>query len=155
MPKIQETRTVSRPRSEVFSYVADFANIAQWDPGVTASERIDKGALRVGSSFTLMVRFGSQQLPMVYSITSLTADSCVELEGVGEKLKAIDEIRFSDAAAGGTRIDYSADLRFKGFLRLLSPFMGRTLRKVGGEALDGLVSQLGESPASKVDEDLS
>ena len=141
MPTLNETRTVPRPRPEVFAYTADFTNIDQWDPGVVSSTRIDNGALKVGSAFTLMVKFGSRELPMVYTITALEKDKRVVLDGVGDKLRAIDDIRFSDAD-GGTRVDYSADLQFKGVLRFLTPLMGRTLDKVGRKALDGLASQL-------------
>lgn len=141
MPRLEETRTVPKPRSEVFAYVADFSTISEWDPGVVSSERIDSGPLNVGSAFALMVRFGSRQLPMVYTITVLEEDSRIVLEGVGEKLTAVDDIRFSDADAG-TRIDYAADLEFQGLLRLVAPLIGGKLRQLGAMALDGLASRL-------------
>lgn len=141
MARLQETRTVSRPRSEVFAYTADFANIENWDPGVTASSRIDQGPLKVGSAFTLMVKFGTRQLPMVYTITRLDPDRQVVLRGVGDKLIAVDDIRFADTDGGGTRIDYSADLEFKGILKVAAPFMGGMLAKVGTKALDGLAAR--------------
>jgi carbon monoxide dehydrogenase subunit G len=125
----------------VFAYTADFANIAEWDPGVVSSERIDSGPLKEGSAFALVVRFGSQQLPMLYTITMLEQDSRVVLEGVGDTLTAIDDLRFTDAD-GGTRIDYRADLEFRGLLRFAAPFIGGKLRQVGTDALDGLASQL-------------
>lgn len=141
MPTLKETRTVPRPQSEVFAYVADFANSAEWDPGVAAASRIDSGPLKVGSAFSLMVKFGGRQVPMLYTITALEPESRVVLEGVGDSLVAIDDIRFS-AEGGGTRIDYEADLEFKGLLRFAVPFMGGALKKVGEKALDGLASTL-------------
>jgi carbon monoxide dehydrogenase subunit G len=141
MPTLSETRTVPRPRSEVYAYTADFSNISDWDPGVAASERIGSGPLEVGSAFTLMVKFGPRELPMVYTITELVPDERFVVRGVGDKLIAIDDIRFSDAD-GGTRIDYSADLEFSGILKLLAPLMGGVLKKVGEKALDGLAAKL-------------
>ncbi len=141
MPTLTETRTVPRPRPEVFAYTADFSHISEWDPGITASDRIDSGPLRVGSAFTLMVKFGSRQVPMVYTITSLEPDERVVLEGVGDKLRAVDDIRFRDAGTG-TRIDYRADLEFQGVMRFVAPLMGGVLAKVGEKALDGLAARL-------------
>ena len=37
MAVIQESVETDLPIDQVFSYVADFANIEQWDPGVTRS----------------------------------------------------------------------------------------------------------------------
>lgn len=142
MPVLKEVRTVPKSRSEVFAYTADFSNIETWDPGVTASSRIDQGPLKVGSAFTLMVKFGARQVPMVYTVTMLEPDTRVVLEGVGDKLVAIDDIRFSDVADGGTRIDYSADLQFKGLLKFMAPLMGGVLDKVVKKALDGLAARL-------------
>jgi len=141
MPKLIETRTVPRPLSEVFAYVADFASSAEWDPGVVAASRVDSGPLKVGSAFTLMVKFGGRQVPMLYTIKLLEPDSRVVIEGVGDSLTAVDEIRFTPDG-DGTRIDYTADLEFKGLLRFAVPFMGGALKKVGEKALDGLAAEL-------------
>jgi carbon monoxide dehydrogenase subunit G len=141
MPTLTETRTVPRPRPEVFAYAADFTNISEWDPGVASSERIDGGPLRVGSAFALGVRFGGREVPMVYTITEIVPDERVVLEGVGDKLRVVDDIRFTDSG-DGTRIDYTAELEFTGVLRFAVPFMGAALKKVGEKALDGLAARL-------------
>ena len=141
MPTLTETRTVPRPVAEVFAYTADFSHIEDWDPGVAASSRVDSGPLKVGSAFSLMVRFGGRQVPMLYTITAIEPNSKVVLEGVGDSLVAIDDIRFLSEGEG-TRIDYRADLEFKGLLRFAVPLMGGRLKKVGEKALDGLAAQL-------------
>jgi carbon monoxide dehydrogenase subunit G len=139
--RLQETRFVSRPIQEVFDYTADFANIADWDPGVVSSRRVGGGPVGVGARYDLQVRFGSSVGPMDYEITVYEPPDRVIIVGRGEKVDAVDEIRF-ERADGKTRIDYTADLDFKGLMRWLVPFAGGTLRKVGERALDGLVRAL-------------
>jgi hypothetical protein len=89
-----------------------------------------------------MVKFGASTSPMRYEITAYEPPSRVVLVGTGDKVDAVDEIRFT-AVDGRTRIDYTADLDFKGILRFVAPVARGTMRKVGEKALDGLVEALG------------
>ena len=59
------------------------------------------------------------------------------LEGAGRGVRAIDEIRFS-ATADGTRIDYIADIRLVGLLRLVAPLAAGRSRAIGREARLGM-----------------
>lgn len=142
MTQLKETRKVAVPVEEAFRYVADFDNIEQWDPGVAESSRVGSGELGVGSEFDVMVSFGPSKSRMRYIITTYEPHSRVVLEGKGERLTAIDDIRFA-AVPGGTEVDYTADLEFNGFMRYLEPLLGGVLNKVGEKALDGLSEKLG------------
>jgi len=147
MPQLRETRQLSVPIQEAFDYTADFANIENWDPGVAESANTSSGDIGLGSTFDVMVKFGSRETPMTYTITEFDPPNRVVLTGVGESLTAIDDIRFS-AIPGGTQVDYTADLEFSGVMRLIVPFMGGVLRKVGVKALDGLENRLGKLEAA-------
>jgi len=122
---------------DAFAFVADFANAAQWDPGVASSETLGDGALRVGARFLLGVRMGSRVTPMTYTITQLEAPRRVVLAGEGSGVSAIDDISF-EATASGTRISYVADIRLKGALRLLAPFAGASFRRIANNARAGM-----------------
>ena len=76
----------------VFEYTSDFSHIADWDPGITASEKVTDGPVGLGSEFELEVRFGMRTVPMTYRITEYEPDRRVVLIGRGEPLEAIDEI---------------------------------------------------------------
>lgn len=142
MVQLQEVRQVGVPIDQAFAYTADFSNIGLWDPGVAASQKIGDSALGVGTQFDLQVRFGSRETPMTYTITEFEPNDRVVLEGKGNQLVAIDTISFR-AIPGGTEINYTADLAFRGFMRLLAPFLTRTMDKIGRKALDGLTARLG------------
>ena len=131
--------TASQER--VFAYTADFSNIEAWDPGVVSSRKITDGPVGLGTKYDLDVRFGRSTIPMVYEITHFEPNVRVVLQGTGEKIAAIDDIRFS-MADNMTVIDYTADLTFSNFIRFLGPLANRPLRRVGEKALDGLVASL-------------
>ena len=139
--RLKEQRTVTRGLSDAFAYTADFSNIEDWDPGVKTSTQVGDGPVEVGTRFDLDVRFRSKTFPMTYEVTVFEPPHRVVLVGHGETLDAVDEIRFS-SQDGRTVIDYTADLEFRNFIRFLIPVMRPKLRKVGEQALDGLVAAL-------------
>jgi hypothetical protein len=140
--QLVERRWVSRPQSEVFAYAADFSNIEGWDPGVESSMKIGDAPVGVGTQYQLQVRFGSKTIPMVYETAVYEPPDRVVLLGYGEKLNAVDEIRFA-RQDNMTLIEYTAVLRFHNFFKYLGPLLRPTLRKVGKDAMDGLARSLG------------
>ena len=78
---------------------------------------------------------------MVYEITEYEPSDRVVLVGRGDKLVAVDEIRFS-RHDNMTVIDYTADLTFLNWYRHVTRSMGSSLKKVGTKALDGLAAKL-------------
>lgn len=140
--RLTEQRWVLRPQREAFAYTADFTNIESWDPGVISSRKVTDGPVGVGTRYELEVKFGSGTVPMTYEITVYEPDERVVLVGTGDKIHAVDEIRFA-THDNMTVIDYTADLTFTNYFRYLGPLLKRALRKVGEKALDGLVEALG------------
>ena len=126
---------------DVFDYVADFANSREWDPGVATAERLDAGPIGLGSRFRLGVRLGSRVAPMEYRISAFEPPTRVVLSGSGSGVDAVDEIRL-EAVPTGTRLDYTADIRLGGILRLIQPFLGSAFATIGRNAADGMRATL-------------
>jgi carbon monoxide dehydrogenase subunit G len=137
MTRLREQIRTSLGPEAAFAYVADFANSMHWDPGVATSRQIDAGQVGVGTRFELGVRLGGRVASMEYRISVFEPSARVVLVGEGSGISAVDEIRFSPDGTG-TLIDYTADIRLGGALRLVQPFLGRAFAKVGRDALTGM-----------------
>ncbi len=137
MTVLRERIHTTLPLERAFAFVGDFANAEQWDPGVTTSVRTNPGPVGVGARYDLGVRMGGRTVPMTYEVTAFDPQRLVVLEGAGRGVRAVDEIRFS-ATGDGTRIDYVADIRLVGLLRLVAPLSGGALARVGREARLGM-----------------
>ena len=74
---------------------------------------------------------------MEYRISVFELPRRVVLVGEGSGVSAVDEIRFAPAGTG-TRIDYTADIRLGGVLRLIQPFLGQAFAKLGRSAIAGM-----------------
>ncbi len=134
---------------DAFAFVADFGNAMRWDPGVATSERLDDGPVAEGSRFALGVRLGGRVVPMEYRITSLRAPTSVELTGDGSNVHAVDTISFASSGSG-TRIDYTADIRLGGLLRLAQPFLGGRFERLAEDAVEGMRRALDERADASV-----
>jgi len=126
---------------DAFAYLSDFANAAEWDPGIAESRRLTPGPTAVGSRFEVIAMFRGNRQRFEYVVTELEGDRRVALRGDGEKATSDDVITVTSAGAG-SRIGYTADLRLKGVYRVAEPFLGSTFRRMGDDALDGLAARL-------------
>ncbi len=147
MPKIIRTITTDAPVERVFSYLADFSNNQEWDPGTETSVARDDGGPRLGQIYDLVVTFGDRELEMVYEITAFKENRLVTLVGDGSTTHAIDTMEFAEVPDGGTVVTYTADIKLKGLLRLAEPFLGGKFKELGDKAEAGMAAQLGRLAA--------
>ena len=147
MTRLHERIETTLPIDATFAFIADFANSMLWDPGVATSSRLDDGAVGLGSRYTLGVRMRGSVAPMEYRITTFEPPTRVVLTGSGSRVAAVDEIRFEPTPTG-TLVDYTADIRLEGWLRLAQPFLGGSFRKIARDALGGMQRALDERAAA-------
>jgi carbon monoxide dehydrogenase subunit G len=124
-----------------FAYLSDFANTAEWDPGIAEARRLTPPPTAVGSRFEIIALFRGRHQRFEYVVTELSDGSRIALRGDGEKACSDDVISVA-ASGSGTRVTYEADLRLKGLYRVAEPFLRSTFRRMGDDALDGLASRL-------------
>lgn len=151
MTTLNERIETTLPIEAAFAYIADFANSEEWDPGVETAERIDDGPVGMGTRYRLGVHLGGRVAPMEYEIAAFEPPTRVVLVGSGSGVSAVDEIRF-ERAATGTTIDYTADIRLGGLLRLAQPFLGGAFASVARKAADGMSRTLADRARATAEE---
>ncbi len=142
MARFRTTFAAVRDPDSAFTYLSDFSHATEWDPGVRAASRLDDGPLRVGSRFSVDAAFLGRVLALEYAITAFEPSHRVVFEAEIPFGRSVDEITFHPKDTG-TMITYDADLRLAGFAKVIDPFMGVALRKIGNRARAGLVRTLG------------
>ena len=138
MTRLNERIATPLPVEDAFDYLSDFANADEWDPGTASAHRIGSEEVGVGARYRLGVRQGSRVLPMEYRITAFDRPRRVELVGTGPGISAVDTIGFETGPDGGSVVDYTADIRLHGAMRLVQPFLGGTFRRIAADAADGI-----------------
>lgn len=156
MKRLHESIQVPCDPAVAFRFTANFALIEQWDPGVTSSEKLSPGPVAEGSTFKVVVKAGLGTTEMQYTIIRYEPFQRVVLEGVGETVRAVDDIRFT-SFEGGTLIDYTADITLEGLGGMAEMLLGGLLERVGRKAMAGLrsaLTPLDEAPADSLGRDL-
>lgn len=92
MPETTETASFARPQDEVFRYLADFGNLAEWDPSFEESRRLDDGPLRVGARFHAVISAAGNEIPMELEITEYDEPRRVSLTGSGDGFDTSEDI---------------------------------------------------------------
>ena len=141
MARYIATADSPRRREDVFTYLKDFSNAAEWDPGVAEAQRLDTGAIKVGSEFLLVTEFLGRKTPLTYRVVELKAPELVVFEARTGTLRSYDRLTFEDTGAG-TRVSYDADLTLNGALKIADPLLKLAFQWIGGRARDGLREQL-------------
>jgi len=136
MPRVKGEIIIFRPVEEVFDFVADERNEPRYNPRMVRAELITRGDIGPGTKFQAELRQAGRTMPMTVEFTRferprqlgpVTRSSVIETDGA---------LTF-DAAAGGTRMRWSWEVRPRGLLKLITPLVGvrggRQERTIWGE----------------------
>lgn len=153
--QIQQVITVDRPIRQVFDYVSDFTNVVHWDAG-SASCALVGGDGGEGSTYLKRwARPGRRRgLDVLLTVTESTPDRVFTLHGVGGPVDS--RLRFTfrpsgSAGADATRVTFTGDYQFRGWLRLLGPVLSGSLRRAGERVQVSLRDALLELPDHRAD----
>lgn len=125
-----------------FDEVADFGAIDRWDPFVRCSTLIAGEPMQEGAVYSIESVVG---LSLEYRIIDIERPRFVVYQGGTRRVRSTDTIEV-EQTAGGVRISVSSELRFTGWIRVLSPVIGFVVR-VGGRlvSLPAMRRHLGEA----------
>ena len=126
-----------RSQDEVFAYLSDFSNTAEWDPGIAAAEKTTPGEIRPTTEFRVVARVMGREAPFTYRVVEYDAPRSIALIGESSMIVSRDRMKVEQTDAGA-RLTYEADLTLKGILRLADPLLAIGFKRVGDRALGGL-----------------
>jgi carbon monoxide dehydrogenase subunit G len=146
MARYTATVDTAWDREEAFDYLADFANISAWDPGVVRATRHTGEPLAVGARFEVTTSYMGRESTLVYETVAIDRPRRVVLRAETGTFTSLDTMTFDLRPGGGTLVTYDADLAMKGLARLAELPMRLAFRRIGDAARDGLRTRLAEAP---------
>jgi hypothetical protein len=147
MARFTTTIDSTLPSGDAFALLAHFDSVADWDPGVSAAERLDDGPLRIGSAFLVTSVLGPWRLPLTYVIRDLDPGRRVVLRAVTADFVSHDVIT-AEPAGEGSRVTYDAALSLQGWRRLGDPLLQLAFGVIGKRADAGLRMALRPQPVA-------
>ncbi len=108
--------------SQALDYIADFANLAQWDSSVTAVRFSEDQVFGVGAKYDVDLMFAGRLQNMQYHVRQYVAGEYAELVGTNAGSTAIDRITVKEHPQGA-RVTYEADIKIHGAFRFIDPVL--------------------------------
>lgn len=107
MPETTESTVVAtEDQVAVFGYVADFSNLAEWDPTFVSSEKLDTGSIGEGTRFRAVMKLAGREHEVTWTVTEHDAPNRIVLDGVAETFTTQEDIRI-EPADEGTEVTYT------------------------------------------------
>jgi uncharacterized protein YndB with AHSA1/START domain len=140
----QVTTRVVTPRSpeEVYAYLVDFDNQAEWRFDVLASERTGGETGEVGARYRQRVKQGRKEIDSDVELTEAEPHRRVAFRTLDGPVTVTGTWRI-EPQGDQTRIDTDVALQPHGFLKLFEPMMGPSLRKTAARYEAALAERLG------------
>lgn len=143
MPTYEATVHSRREADEVFTYLADFRSVAEWDPSITSSEHVNDGEpIQVGALYRVTTSMAGHETPMDYETVELERPRKIVLHGENDAAVSDDTITIVPRAGGGCDVTYLAELELKGARKVATPLMSAALQRLGSKAKSGLEEKL-------------
>lgn len=134
---------VARSAEDVYDFLADLRNESGWNPRVVGVEQLTPGPVVTGTTFHGIYR-GIGTLDTV--LVECDRPSRIVFRSEGPRM-SIDGAFVLTRTAGGTGIVLNADLRPRGLLKVIAPFLGPVFRRQNAAGASRLVAAL-DAPAA-------
>ena len=137
MARLVVTIDVPGDPKDVFDYLSDFSNTAEWDPTVAEAERLDGGKVGLASRFRVVVSFFGTKSEFNYRLTAFERPHRFRLEGGNGLVVSEDDIAITPVA-GGVRVTYDASLHLPFYLRPLDPLLQTAFQWASSGTIESL-----------------
>ena len=128
---------IEAPPETVFDLLADHTKIPLWDPHMIESRLYTEGPIIKGSKGITVAEFRGRRIETEIYYDAYDRPKYVSGGTTSGPVKARQTSEFIPIEKG-TKINWRMEVEFKGFMRLLEPFMKSTLIKQRKETLDAL-----------------
>lgn len=137
MIRIERSISSAADPVDVWTYLSEFSNTAEWDPGTPTATRVDDGPVGVGTRYDLVARFRGTDSEIVYVVTKYEPPRLIQLVGENRTVHSTDMITVSPTTSGCT-VEYVAEFRLRGLAVLAQPFLRKPFERLGTDAMAGM-----------------
>lgn len=128
-------------QDRTFDYLADFTNVAEWDPSIESSVLVGGQAGQVGARYEVTMSMAGRQTTIPYTATEVTRPERLVLRGETDSFVSLDTITVRPAGQG-SELTYHAEVELKGVRKLADPLMDIALTRASNKAKDSLAERL-------------
>jgi hypothetical protein len=141
--KISTSVDINAKAEEVFSWIKDGERAMAWQTNVSKEEILHQTPDMVGTTFRETVEEDGQGTELYGVITDYKPDQMISFHLEGD-YNAVDVEYRVEEIENHTRVTANADIRFKGFIQIMSMVFGPTFKRKTTEQLRAEFAKLKE-----------
>ena len=129
MQRVDGSARIPAPPDEVFAYLADLDNVAEWQGGVTDARRTSVGPMGIGSTAIVVRNLMGQRLEAPLTVNEFDPPRRLGIgsEVSGVKAQAVLTLAPADEARA-TDLAFSMEIRGSGFTSFMEPMIASAAR---------------------------
>jgi uncharacterized protein YndB with AHSA1/START domain len=124
MAAIEASVVINRPVEEVFAYVVDPNNTAQWAGPVVEAKQTSEGPVGLGTTSTRVTQFLGRSMEATYEITEFEPNKYYADTMTSGPVPINGRISF-DSVKDGTKVTVKGEIGAAGFFKLAEPLLAR------------------------------
>ncbi|HVM24311.1 MAG TPA: SRPBCC family protein [Candidatus Limnocylindrales bacterium] len=129
MQRVERTARIPAPPHEVFAYLADLDNVAEWQAGVTSAERTSPGEMSVGATAQVTRQLGGQRVTAPLTVTAYDPPRHL---GIGSQVSGVRADATLDLApsedGAATDLSFAMEIRGSGLTAFMEPMIAGAAR---------------------------
>ena len=141
MKRIETSVVIQMPIDQVFAYVIEPANLAEWAPGFVAARSTSEGPIRVGSTSTRITNFSGRDSESQHVVIEFEQNSRMAASSKMGPME-IKEMFELKPTVGGTRVTIAEEVTAPLLLRpaewIFGLMAGKNIDKYGPALKDRL-----------------
>ncbi len=128
MTTVETSVLIDRPIEDVFAFVTDPNNVAQWAGPVVESKMTSDGPVGLGTTSSRITQFLGRNMEATYEITEYEPSRRYADKMTSGPAPINSRISF-DSVNGGTKVTIQGELEGAGFFKLAEPLMARMAKR--------------------------
>lgn len=128
MINVEDSIVINRPIEEVFAYVSDLTNGAEWQTGLIEVRKTTAAPLGVGAQFTFVRKFMGRKLEASNVFTVYSPNEIITFVTTTGPM-AVEASYLFRTEQEGTRVTCQIEMKPSGFSRLAEPLIAASVRR--------------------------
>jgi carbon monoxide dehydrogenase subunit G len=128
--KVERSIVINLPAEEIFAYVTDVDNLAEWSSAVIAVRKTSPGTMCVGETFRGTIRFLGRSLDTTFDIVEFEPGHHLTIKSTSGVAPCVFCYRFVPVEGGETNVTLEAAIQVTGEpVKLAEPVLAGVVRR--------------------------
>ncbi len=128
--EFKQSVIVNLPTEEIFVYMSDLENLADWSSVVIAARKISRESMQVGATVRCTIRFLGRWFDISFEIVECNPNRYLTIKSISGVAPCLISYQFEPVEGGGTNVSLDQVIHLiGGFLGLAEPVITSAVRR--------------------------